>query len=329
MDAVRGALEKAGGPCCEAEVTFVPQSTVRVEGKEAPRGVAPDRGAGGARRRPERLRQLRHSRTRSSRPSRLPDALRVPRRSMPRCSASTPARRHWLRRPRRAGRGSRVVATGVIATAADLSLEARVHLHLRRRRLGSWRPTRPTCSCSRTCTPSTRFPRTALLMAHARGVICLAARQRDVDRAWPWRPPRSSARSRPRRRLQGADPARGAAPPRARRGRRAPSHVADALALALTGLSRRAGGWRDRHPRRAPAPASSRTGRPRVRRGRLRGVPAAHRAAPARGRAEAGRRGQRARSWSSTTTPPAISRARSSSASPPTSTRSSSRSSSR
>src|SRR5215475_2844237 len=36
MDAVRGALEKKGVPVLEGEVTFVPQSTVRVEGKDAP-----------------------------------------------------------------------------------------------------------------------------------------------------------------------------------------------------------------------------------------------------------------------------------------------------
>src|SRR5581483_2390507 len=36
MDAVRSALESAGAPVNEAEVTFVPQSTVRVEGKDAP-----------------------------------------------------------------------------------------------------------------------------------------------------------------------------------------------------------------------------------------------------------------------------------------------------
>ena len=36
MDAVRGALEAARVPVLEAEVTFVPQSTVRVEGKDAP-----------------------------------------------------------------------------------------------------------------------------------------------------------------------------------------------------------------------------------------------------------------------------------------------------
>jgi YebC/PmpR family DNA-binding regulatory protein len=36
METVRAALEKARVPVLEAEVTFVPQSTVRVEGKEAP-----------------------------------------------------------------------------------------------------------------------------------------------------------------------------------------------------------------------------------------------------------------------------------------------------
>jgi transcriptional/translational regulatory protein YebC/TACO1 len=36
MDAVRAALESRGVPVLRAEVMFVPQSTVRVEGKEAP-----------------------------------------------------------------------------------------------------------------------------------------------------------------------------------------------------------------------------------------------------------------------------------------------------
>jgi len=35
MDAVRDALAKAGAPVLEAQVTYVPQSTVRVEGKDA------------------------------------------------------------------------------------------------------------------------------------------------------------------------------------------------------------------------------------------------------------------------------------------------------
>ena len=36
MEAVRAALESQGVPVVRAEVTFVPQSTIRVEGKEAP-----------------------------------------------------------------------------------------------------------------------------------------------------------------------------------------------------------------------------------------------------------------------------------------------------
>jgi crossover junction endodeoxyribonuclease RuvC len=82
-----------------------------------------------------------------------------------------------------------------------------------------------------------RFPRTALLMAHARGVICLAASQRGI-RVLTLAPAE----------VKRAVTANGAASkqqvqhavghllhlpvlPR-------PSHVADALALAFTGLSR-------------------------------------------------------------------------------------------
>jgi len=83
-----------------------------------------------------------------------------------------------------------------------------------------------------------RFPRTALLMAHARGVICLAARQRavtllalapaEVKRAITANGAASKAQIQTgvQRRLGLV------AAPRS-------SHVADALALALTGLSRR------------------------------------------------------------------------------------------
>jgi len=85
-----------------------------------------------------------------------------------------------------------------------------------------------------------RFPRTALLMAHARGVICLAARQHAVavmalapavvKRAIAANGAASKAQIQIGvQRLLGL-----AATPR-------PSHVADALALALTGLSRRGG----------------------------------------------------------------------------------------
>jgi crossover junction endodeoxyribonuclease RuvC len=82
-----------------------------------------------------------------------------------------------------------------------------------------------------------RFPRTALLMAHARGVVCLAARQRairvlaiapgEVKRAVTGNGAAGKDQvGRSVQRLLGLG-----RPPR-------PSHVADALALAFTGLSR-------------------------------------------------------------------------------------------
>ena len=84
------------------------------------------------------------------------------------------------------------------------------------------------------------FPRTALLMAHARGVICLAAEQHKI-------PVLALAPAEVKRAIAAHGAASKAqiqvgvqrmlrlpAPPR-------PSHIADALALALTGLSRRGG----------------------------------------------------------------------------------------
>ena len=83
-----------------------------------------------------------------------------------------------------------------------------------------------------------RFPRTALLMAHARGVVCLAAQQRGVAVlalapaivkrvvAGHGAASKEQVQQSVRRLLGLADPPR-------------PSHVADALALAFTALSRR------------------------------------------------------------------------------------------
>jgi crossover junction endodeoxyribonuclease RuvC len=82
-----------------------------------------------------------------------------------------------------------------------------------------------------------RFPRTALLMAHARGVICLAARQREVTvmALAPAEVKRTIAAhgqaSKAQIQLGVQRLLRLPVAPR-------PSHVADALALALTGLSR-------------------------------------------------------------------------------------------
>ena len=82
-----------------------------------------------------------------------------------------------------------------------------------------------------------RFPRTALQMAHARGVICLAARQRGVDVV-------TLAPAEVKRAIAGHGAASKAQVQEAVRrllrlpAAPRPSHVADALALALTALSR-------------------------------------------------------------------------------------------
>ena len=85
-----------------------------------------------------------------------------------------------------------------------------------------------------------RFPRTALLMAHARGVICLAARQCDVavHTLAPAEVKRAVAATGAASKHQVQHAVQRllnleALP--------APSHVADALALALTGFSRLGG----------------------------------------------------------------------------------------
>jgi crossover junction endodeoxyribonuclease RuvC len=127
----------------------------------------------------------------------------------------------------------------VITTAADLSLDARVQLIYDAVDL-VLRTHAPELLVLEDLYSEYKFPRTALLMAHARGVICLAARQRDVavmalapaevKRAIAAHGAASKAQIQTGvQRLLGL-----ASAPR-------PSHVADALALALTGLSRRGG----------------------------------------------------------------------------------------
>ena len=76
--------------------------------------------------------------------------------------------------------GPVVVDTGVIETSADLPLPARVHaiydgIH------GLLEKHAPELMVLEDLYSEYRFPRTALLMAHARGVVCLAARQRGVE----------------------------------------------------------------------------------------------------------------------------------------------------
>ena len=135
--------------------------------------------------------------------------------------------------------GVAVLDRGVIGTSADLALDSRIELiyHGVDRLLADHAP---SVLVLEDLYSEYKFPRTALLMAHARGVICLAARQRDVSLLTlaPAEVKRAVAANgaaskeqvqRSVQRMLGL-----AAPPR-------PSHVADALALALTGFSRLGG----------------------------------------------------------------------------------------
>ena len=136
----------------------------------------------------------------------------------------------------RGAAGVSVLASGVVPTAAELGLEARVQqiydaVH------DLMAKHQPALLALEDLYTEYRFPRTALLMAHARGVVCLAARQHDVavvalapaevKRAVAAHGAASKAQVQHGvQRLLGLS-----ALPR-------PSHVADALALAWTGLSR-------------------------------------------------------------------------------------------
>lgn len=134
------------------------------------------------------------------------------------------------------GPAARVLQAGVIATATGLPLPERLH-RIWEGVGGLLDRHAPALLVLEDLYAEYRFPRTALLMAHARGVICLAARQRGV-----------AVMSLAPAEVKRAVVANGAASkeqvqvgvqrllalaeaPR-------PSHVADALALAYTGLSR-------------------------------------------------------------------------------------------
>ncbi len=129
-----------------------------------------------------------------------------------------------------------VVDAGVIVTNASLPLEDRIALIYEGvRELITARE--PSLVVLEDLYMEYRFPRTALLMAHARGVVCLAVRQAGVT-LLALAPSQvksavtaNGAASKEqvqevvRRRLSLASTPR-------------PSHVADALGLALAGLSR-------------------------------------------------------------------------------------------
>jgi len=135
-----------------------------------------------------------------------------------------------------------VLGTGVIVTGRDAPLEERVLViyegvsELLARHA-------PAHLVLEDLYAEYKFPRTALLMAHARGVVCLAARQHGVE-----------VRALAPAEVKRAITANGAASKEqvqesVRRILRLealprPSHVADALALALTGYLRLGGPMR-------------------------------------------------------------------------------------
>ena len=132
-----------------------------------------------------------------------------------------------------------VVDCGVIETASDLTLEARVHLiydgiHAVLEKHG------PDLLVLEGLYTEYRFPRTALLMAHARGVVCLAARQRGVTLLTlaPAEVKRAVAANgaASKEQIQHCVQRLFGLPVLPR-----PSHVADALALAFTGYLRAGG----------------------------------------------------------------------------------------
>jgi crossover junction endodeoxyribonuclease RuvC len=129
-----------------------------------------------------------------------------------------------------------VIDAGVIETSADLPLPARVHaiydgIHALLDKHA------PDLMVLEDLYTEYKFPRTALLMAHARGVVCLAARQHGVSLlalapavvkrvvAGHGAASKEQVQHSMQRLLSLGELPR-------------PSHVADALALAFTALSR-------------------------------------------------------------------------------------------
>jgi crossover junction endodeoxyribonuclease RuvC len=132
--------------------------------------------------------------------------------------------------------GVAVVDAGVISTSAGQALEARLNaLHGAVHRIIDLQ--KPSLLIVEDLYTEYRFPRTAVLMGHARGVIYLAARQLGVAVL-------ALAPSEVKRAVTGNGSAGKAQVQRAvqtllgldRLPR--PSHVADALGLAVTGMAR-------------------------------------------------------------------------------------------
>jgi crossover junction endodeoxyribonuclease RuvC len=136
--------------------------------------------------------------------------------------------------------GVLVLGAGVISTARRLALTARLH-HLYTAVTDLLVTHAPALLVVEDLYTEYEFPRTAILMGHARGVVCLAAAQHgvgvlalapaEIKRVFAGNGAASKAQvQRGVQRLLGLSD-----PPRS-------SHVADALGLAYTGLARGAVG---------------------------------------------------------------------------------------
>lgn len=148
--------------------------------------------------------------------------------------------------------GVSVVDAGVISTSAGQPLEARLNaIHGAVHRLIEAQ--RPSLLIVEDLYTEYKFPRTAVLMGHARGVIYLAARQLDVAVI-------ALAPSEVKRAVTGSGSAGKAQVQRAVQtllgleSLPRPSHVADALGLAVTGMARITGRIPTGRATRAAAP---------------------------------------------------------------------------
>jgi crossover junction endodeoxyribonuclease RuvC len=135
--------------------------------------------------------------------------------------------------------GLALLDMGVIATSATAPIEARLHaLHEAIYRI--LERFTPALLVLEDLYSEYKFPRTAILMGHARGVICLAARQRQVT-VLPLAPAEVKRAVTASGAASKAQVQRGVQRLLGLQRLPRPSHVADALGLAVIGLSRATG----------------------------------------------------------------------------------------
>lgn len=133
-------------------------------------------------------------------------------------------------------RGVSLLDAGVITTSRSAPLETRLHaLHNAIHRL--LERFTPSLLVVEDLYTEYKFPRTAILMGHARGVICLAARQRQVA-VLPLAPAEVKRAIAANGAASKAQVQRGVQQLLGLSTLPKPAHVADALGLAVTGLSR-------------------------------------------------------------------------------------------